>query len=192
VRMYSESILIGAGFVMIIFAVLLHLPQKKTVPQNQITQSSVRASDARVEFYRRQIGDRLNAERLNTQFENIHSKPAPPAKYHQHHEAVLQGAPLEGERHPYEKMVKADPEKETVEGEIEGYVAYTRNLRDWEEHAKAQYIAEFMARAESLGYRVQIDRNYNVFYEYVGGERAPQSITLNVPLSILAPSCPIR
>ena len=190
-KMYFESILIGSGFVLIIFALLLHGPHenvRSTPSHNQTTMSSIKA-DARVEFYKRQIGDRLNAQRLDVQYENMHVKKKVANKHHARQEISMHGLPLEGERHPFEGMQKPEQINKSAEAQIVAYVAFMQNLRDWEENARKQYIAEFMARAESMGYNVQVDKNYNVYYEYVGGERAPQSVSLNVPLSILAPRC---
>jgi hypothetical protein len=188
--MHFESILIAFGFVMIIFAIVLHGPKK--IPRNAHELASqspnARPSDKRVEFYKRQIGERLNSQRLGAQYANLESKALPSGKPKTQHDPLLHGVPLDGEKHPVAKMEKPPEEKPSVEGEIESFVAFERNLRDWEENARKQYIAEFMARAEAMGYRVQIDRNYNVLYEYVG-ERVPQSASLVVPLSILAPRC---
>ncbi len=189
-KMHFESILIACGFVMIIFAIVLHGPKK--APQNAQELSSQTPGaipiDSRVEFYKRQIGDRLNSERLSAQYANLPSKSLPNEKYRKKHDAVLHGAPLAGEKHPVARMEKPAQEKQSVEGEIESFVAFEKNLRDWEANARKQYVAEFMARAEAMGYRVQIDRNYNVLYEYVG-DRSPQSVTLQIPLSIFAPRC---
>jgi hypothetical protein len=188
--MHFESILIAFGFVMIIFAIVLHGPKKLPRNNQDLASQSPNAplSDERVEYYKRQIGDRLNSQRLGAQHANLGSKSLPQEKYRSKRDPVLDGVPLAGEKHPVAEMEKPPQEKPSVEGEIESFVAFERNLRDWEEKARKQYIAEFMARAEAMGYRVQIDRNYNVLYEYVG-DRVPQSSSLIVPLSILAPQC---
>jgi hypothetical protein len=188
--MHFESILIACGFVMVIFAIILHGPAKAPRTNQELASQNPTAlpSDERVEFYKRQIGERLNSQRIGAQYENLGTKSVSGANSRFKHEPVLDGVPLAGEKHPVEKMQKPPEQKPSVEGEIEGFVAFERNLRDWEENARKQYIAEFMARAEAMGYRVQIDRNYNVLYEYVG-ERVPQSAGLLVPLSILAPRC---
>ena len=191
-KLHFESILIGIGFVLVIFAFLLNDPAARTRERIQYrvpTAKKLTLDEQKVERYRREIGDRLNSQRIQVQYDNIGYHSAK-SRGHSDESSVLSGVPLDGEKHSFTLNEKKAEVLHNLESEIRESVEFERHLRDWETNARAQFVAEFIARAEAMGYRVQIDDNWNVFYEYVG-TRAPQSIEFQIPLLLLAPRCQI-
>jgi hypothetical protein len=194
-KTHLESIMIATGVVLVVFALLISAgrtrapvePQKRS-QIHQTQKAKANAVDIRVAQLRNEIGERLNRGRIHAQYENLgESAQSSVSQSGWHPDPVLKGAPLEGERHPMqnEKPIMAIPSAET---EIHNIVQAEENIQKWNTYAKAQYIAQFIARAEAMGYRVQIDQDMNVYWEYTGA-RSPQNADLQLPHILLAPIC---
>lgn len=140
-----------------------------------------------VEKYRRQVGDKLNRDRISVQHKNLADMRVRNAVTQKpQYDTVLNGVPLSGEK--TFAIERKTFEKRDLTSEIQARLAFEENLQKWEDEARAAYVAEFLANAEAMGYRVQIDANYNVTYESVEARR-PQSLNLTLPSFIRAPLC---
>lgn len=145
------------------------------------------SSQDRVERYRQELGEKLNLDRIRVQHKNIADmRVGNVIKQGPDYDPVLTGVPLDGEK-PF-AIERKSPKYHDLSSEIRTRVEFEHKLEEWESEARAHYIEEFVANAKAMGYRVQIDADYNVYYESVEA-RMPQSFDLTLPSFVRAPMC---
>ncbi len=128
--------------------------------------------DQRVLEHRTDTGDRINRQRVMTQIENT-TMPGVTNGVGSGagtEDQVMLGVPLIGESNPYSETL--EPSQSLPEYDLEaGTVTSIKEERERYEQerraniqAREQYLREFSAKAHTMGYKVKIDRDYNVDY----------------------------
>jgi len=131
------------------------------VPQKQIEHR------ARVDFYREQLGRKLNRDRVKAELMNQGEAPELSSRSlgSEGTDLMLQGLPLQQEgSHIYEvsrrgigRTDENSPDQRIQHGLIE-----QQDRLAWEKAAERSAVDEFLANARAQGYKVILDKNLNV------------------------------
>lgn len=132
-----------------------HTPQKKVEHQ------------ARVDFYREQLGRKLNRDRVRAELLNQGEAPSltrqrPPVM---DADPVLKGLPLDQEGSHIYSLGRRSSEKldeNSPDGRIQSGLREQQERLAWERAAEKEAVAEFLQNARLQGYKVILDKDLNV------------------------------
>jgi hypothetical protein len=201
-------LMVAASLFLLIFALTLK-PSQPPVNREEMTSLSdadhtawqarrtraPRTYDQRVQEHMMRMGEELNRQRIKAQYENLSARPVPKgAPGPKASDPILRGVPLEGEKHEFEGMVGQAPQARSlaypdadINASIQSQRTQLRELEDLNERERREYLRQFIRNAEAMGYRVKIDKDFNVEYAPIDGhenQRGPS----RVPDSEAAPS----
>lgn len=137
----------------------------------------------KVQFYKKQLGQKLNRERTYAEHEltSEQEQPQTVAAQTYSQEASVDGLPMDYEKQDWSHR---DESKEVENYRPDQRVAY--NLRDdqqqefWEEEAQRMFLRQYIINARQQGYDVAIGSDYTVIVkkapQKVAGQRFPQSV----------------
>lgn len=138
--------------------------------------------EQRVEYYKRQLGERINRSRTLAEHQMTKEARQAPPRYQQEsgYRQSVEGLPLD-----YEAVSYAPREQsQQVQYDLPDHkIAY--DLRDeqnadfWVEEAQRKFLREYLLNARAQGYDLVIDSNYNVIVrsgpKKVAQARMPQN-----------------
>ena len=137
----------------------------------------------KVDYYKRQLGEKLNRSRSLAEHELVKEANQPAPRYHEprgYRESV-DGLPLDYETVTYAPREQSKP---TASHFPDQRVAYDlrddQNAEFWEEEARMQFLRQYLLNARAKGYDLAIDSNYNVIVKktpqrLAQAQRVPQN-----------------
>ena len=146
----------------------------------------------KIEYYKRQLGEKLNRSRTLAEHQMIKQSRQAPAVYQQEngYRQSVEGIPID-----YEAVTYA-PREESKRADAnlpDQRVAYDlqddQNAEFWEEEARRKFMREYLLNARAQGYDLQIDSNYNVI---VKGRPKRLAQAQRMPQNALEPFTPLR
>ena len=141
----------------------------------------------KIEYYKRQLGEKLNRSRTIAEHEMIKESQKSAPSYHQEadYRQSVEGLPLD-----YEPVTYAprDSSKYAENYLPDQRVAYDlqddQNAEFWEEEARRKFLRQYLLNARAQGYDLAIDTDYNVIVK-----RSPKKVAQNrMPQDIGEPS----
>ena len=130
-------------------------------PQKQVEHR------ARVDFYREQLGRKLNRDRVNAELLNQDEAPELSSRSLSSESAdtMLRGLPLKQEgSHIYEVSRRSSDrvDEDSPDQRIQHGLIEQQDRLAWEKAADKAAVEEFLANARAQGYKVILDKNLNV------------------------------
>ncbi len=154
----------------------------------------------KVEYYKRQLGEKLNRSRTLAEHEMIKESQQPSSSYHQeaNYRQSVEGLPLDYETKTYAPREKSKPAEAYLPDQRVAYdLQEEQNAEFWEEEAQRKFLRQYLLNARAEGYDLAIDSNYNVIVKRspkkIAQNRMPQnSVEPLVQNSILSPIVRLR
>lgn len=127
-----------------------------------------RESQEKVEFYRRQLGHRLNRDRVNVEIQNSRLAPViEPGAVRQHDRSMMSGAPLMQESYVERNYGRTARDTQPVpidrpDARIQYGLQEEQHRGEFDRRVQKNYIDEFVENARREGVRVILDDDANV------------------------------
>lgn len=132
-----------------------------------------RTFEERVRLHQDQVGAKLNRQRIRAQHERIGLPDPRDGTPGWKPDSVMTGLPFDGQKNRYDSIVpNGSRQTDSAEADIQSRVQLAKDLEEWEQSAREEYIRQFKANARAMGYEVKIDRDYNVEWQPIS--RVPQ------------------
>lgn len=146
----------------------------------------------KIEYYKRQLGEKLNRSRTLAEHEMSKQAKQAPSNY-QHdgsYRRSLEGLPLDYENVTYAPREESKlPENHFPDQRVAYDLQSEQNADFWEEEARRKFLREYLLKARAQGYDLAIDSNYNVIVK-----RAPKKVAQaqRMPQNALVPFVQLR
>lgn len=133
--------------------------------------------EQKVEYYKRQLGEKLNRSRTIAEHEMVKEAQQPKANYYHesNYRKSVEDLPLDYETVTYAPREQSKYAENYLPDQRVAYDLKDEQAADfWVEEAQRKFLRQYLLNARAQGYDLAIDTNYNVIVK-----RSPKKIAQN-------------